>query len=76
MFYASLLFCFIGFNGPQCLVAEDKRGPYTNITACRKRLDEMSTAILTELPMSSVRSKLCRNVAKEEEEETTKGHLT
>jgi len=60
MFYASLLFCFIGFNGPQCLVAEDQRGPYRELTACHERLEEMTTTILKEIPFSSVRGKLCK----------------
>ena len=59
MFYASLLFCFIGAAGPQCLVAEDQRGPYREVTACHERLEEMTTTILRELPFSSVRGKLC-----------------
>ena len=60
MFYASLLVCFIGVTGPQCMIAEDQRGPYREVTACHARLEEMTVTVLREIPFSSIRGKICR----------------
>ena len=34
MFQASLLFCWMAINGPQCLVAEDTYGPHASSDKC------------------------------------------
>tara|TARA_B100002019_G_scaffold133900_1_gene115197 strand:+ start:998 stop:1225 length:228 start_codon:yes stop_codon:yes gene_type:complete len=59
MFYASLLFCWISLNGPQCLVAEDSLGPYKEIAQCQERIEDMSERILEEMPFAEVRGSKC-----------------
>ena len=45
MYFASLLFCWVAINGPQCLVAEDTYGPYPTDKKCQARIEEMATEI-------------------------------
>ena len=52
MFYASILFCWISLNGPQCVVAEDSLGPYKEVTQCQERIEDMSERILEEMPFA------------------------
>ena len=62
MFFASLLFCWVGANGPECLVAQDTYGPYPTDKQCQARLTEMATAIKEEMPYISVRGRLCEDI--------------
>lgn len=62
MFFASLLFCWVGLNGPECLVAQDTYGPYPTDKQCQARLTEMATAIKEEMPYISVKGRLCEDI--------------
>ena len=66
MFTASLLFCWMAINGPQCLVAEDTYGPYPSNAKCQTRLEEMEKSIRQEMPYVEVRSTHCQNNIKGE----------
>ena len=66
MFTASLLFCWMAINGPQCLVAEDTYGPYPSNAKCQTRLVEMEKSIRQEMPYVEVRSAHCQNNSKGE----------
>lgn len=59
MFYASLLFCWMSVTGPQCLIAEDTYGPYKSVEACQRRIEEMSSHIVREIPLSQIRGSRC-----------------
>ena len=43
MYFASLLFCWVAINGPQCLVAEDTYGPYPTDKLCHARIERWQT---------------------------------
>ena len=60
MFTASLLFCWMAINGPQCLVAEDTYGPYSSNEKCQTRLKEMEQSIRQEMPYVEVRLTHCK----------------
>tara|TARA_B100000927_G_scaffold38178_4_gene27343 strand:+ start:4946 stop:5149 length:204 start_codon:yes stop_codon:yes gene_type:complete len=62
MFYASVFFCWVAFEGPQCLVAQDTEGPYVEREQCETRLREMEFTIHSQIPMSTVRAKLCEQL--------------
>ena len=66
MYFASLLFCWVGLSGPECLVAQDTYGPYSTDKQCQARIEEMAINIKKELPYVSIRGRLCENIGKME----------
>lgn len=62
MFTASLLFCWVAVNGPQCLVAEDTYGPYPSDAKCQTRLVEMKQHIEQEMPFAEVKATHCEDI--------------
>lgn len=59
MWSAAILFCWIHLSGPQCLIAEDRYGPYKDKTACTNRLEEMEEVIRRQMPFADIRAKEC-----------------
>ena len=66
MFFASLLFCWVSLNGPQCLVAQDTYGPYPTDKLCQSRLTEMADKIREEMPFADIKGRLCKDISKTE----------
>ena len=66
MFFASLLFCWVNLNGPQCLIAQDTYGPYPTDKLCQSRLTEMADKIREEMPFADIKGRLCKDISKTE----------
>ena len=62
MFQASLLFCWLSLNGPQCLIAEDTYGPHSSSEKCHTRIVEMKKSIKEEMPYAEFRAENCRQL--------------
>ena len=63
MYFASLLFCWVAINGPQCLVAEDTYGPYPTDKLCQARIEEMADKIREEMPFADIKGRLCKDIS-------------
>ena len=62
MYFASLLFCWVSINGPQCLVAEDTYGPWKTNRECHLRIEQMADRIREEMPFADVRGRHCHQM--------------
>ena len=60
MYLASLLFCWVSIQGPQCLIAEDTFGPWPTNKECRTRIEEMADRVREEFPFADIRGRLCQ----------------
>ena len=66
MYFASLLFCWVAINGPQCLVAEDTYGPYPTDKKCQARIEEMADKIREEMPFADIKGRFCKDISNTE----------
>lgn len=59
MYFAMVFFCLAGGD---CLVAEDKYGPYRTAERCDVRIEEMKQQIRQITPHVEIKSSLCKQI--------------
>jgi len=60
MFYASLLLCGLLTGEPQCIQADDTRGPYKTKEQCEIRIGQMVSQVSVQVPWMKVQGWRCQ----------------